>query len=63
MFRAFFSPSSVTGVQLRQWFESSGYGVSARALTPYQRDMHHCRMCTPTSKDGQKESPKLVRQK
>jgi hypothetical protein len=35
MFRAFFSPSSEAGVQLRQWFKSPGYGVSARALTPY----------------------------
>jgi hypothetical protein len=30
-----FSPSSQAGVQLRQWFKSPGYGVSARALTPY----------------------------
>jgi hypothetical protein len=29
-----FSPSSEAGVQLRQWFEYSGYGVSARALKP-----------------------------
>jgi hypothetical protein len=29
------SPSSETRVQLRQWFNSPGYGVSARALTPY----------------------------
>jgi hypothetical protein len=27
-----FSPSSEAGVQLRQWFKSAGYGVSARAL-------------------------------
>jgi hypothetical protein len=26
-----FSPSSEAGVQLRQWFRSPGYGVSARA--------------------------------
>jgi hypothetical protein len=26
-----FSPSSEAGVQLRQWFKSPGYGVSARA--------------------------------
>jgi hypothetical protein len=26
-----FSPSSEVGVQLRQWFRSPGYGVSARA--------------------------------
>jgi hypothetical protein len=25
-----FSPSSEAGVQLRQWFKSTGYGVSAR---------------------------------
>jgi hypothetical protein len=30
-----FSPSSEAGVQLGQWFKSPGYGVSARALTPY----------------------------
>jgi hypothetical protein len=38
-----FSPSSETGVQLRQWFKTLGYGVSARALTPYPRDLNHCR--------------------
>jgi hypothetical protein len=27
------SPSSEAGVQLRQWFKSAGYGVSARART------------------------------
>jgi hypothetical protein len=43
-----FSPSSEAGVQLRHWFKSSGYGVSARP---------------PASEDGQKESPKHVRQK
>jgi uncharacterized membrane protein YhdT len=32
MCRAFFSPSSEAGLQLRQWFKSPGYGVSARAL-------------------------------
>jgi hypothetical protein len=31
IFRAFFSPSSEAGVQLRQWFKSPGYGVSARS--------------------------------
>jgi hypothetical protein len=31
-----FSPSSAAGVQLQQWFKSPKYGVSARALTPYQ---------------------------
>jgi hypothetical protein len=35
VFRAFFSPFSEAGVQFRQWFKSPGYGVSARALTPY----------------------------
>jgi hypothetical protein len=30
-----FSPSSEAGVQFRLWFKSPGYGVSARALTPY----------------------------
>jgi hypothetical protein len=28
-FRLSFSPSLEAGVQLRQWFKSSGYGVSA----------------------------------
>jgi hypothetical protein len=26
-----------------------GYGVSARALTPYPADLNHCRICTPAS--------------
>jgi hypothetical protein len=30
-----FSPSSAAGVQLRQWFKSAGYGVSARAKRCY----------------------------
>jgi hypothetical protein len=29
------SPFSEACVQIRQWFKSTGYGVSARALTPY----------------------------
>jgi hypothetical protein len=33
-----FSPSSEAGVQIRQWFKSAGYGVSARALTSYLPD-------------------------
>jgi hypothetical protein len=33
-----FSPSSEAGVQLRQWCESPGYGVSARAPTQYPED-------------------------
>jgi hypothetical protein len=40
-----------------------GYGVSARALTPYPGDLNHCRSCTPASEDGLKESPNHVRQK
>jgi hypothetical protein len=31
-----FSASSEVGVELRLWFKSAGYGVSARAMTPYQ---------------------------
>jgi hypothetical protein len=54
-----FTPSSEAGVQLRQWFKFYGY----RALTPYPGDLNHCRICTPASKDGLKESPKHVRQK
>jgi hypothetical protein len=57
------SPSSEAGVQLRQWFKSAGYVVSARALTPYPDDLNHCRSCAPASEDGLKESPKHVRQK
>jgi hypothetical protein len=34
-FGLYFSPSSEAGVQLRQWFKSAGYGVSAQALTPF----------------------------
>jgi hypothetical protein len=43
--------------------KSAGYGVSARAPTPYPGDLNHCRNCTPASEDGLKESPKRVRQK
>jgi hypothetical protein len=48
--------------------QSAGYGVSVRAvlsrtLTPYPADLNHCRICTPASEDGLKESPKHVRQK
>jgi hypothetical protein len=39
MFRVSISPSSEASVQLRQWFKSPGYGVSARALTPYPGDL------------------------
>jgi hypothetical protein len=53
-----FSPSSEAGVQLRQLFRSSGYGVSARAF-----DLNHCRSCTPASEDELKESLKHLRQK
>jgi hypothetical protein len=63
MFQSIFYPSSEEGVQCRQWFKSPGYGVSARALTPYPGDLNHCRKCTPASEDGLKESPKHVRQK
>jgi hypothetical protein len=56
MFRVSFSPSSEAGVQFRQWFNSAGYDVSARALTPYPADLDHCRSCTPASEDGLKET-------
>jgi hypothetical protein len=36
-----FSPSSEADVQLRQWFKSPGYEVSARAVTPYPGDVMH----------------------
>jgi hypothetical protein len=58
-----FSPSSEAGEQFRQRFKSSGYGVSARVLTPYPGDLNRCRNCTPASEDGIKESPKHVKQK
>jgi hypothetical protein len=56
-----FSPSSEAGVQIRQWFKSPGYGISARA--PYPGDLNHCRSFTPAYEDGLKENPKHVRQK
>jgi hypothetical protein len=56
-----FSPSSEAGVQLRQWFKSPGYGVSAQELTP--GDLNHCRRSTPAPEDGLIESLKHVRQK
>jgi hypothetical protein len=34
-----FSPSSEASVQLRQWFKSPEYGVSARALLPHTLTM------------------------
>jgi hypothetical protein len=58
-----FSPSSESCVQFRQWFKFPGYGISARALTPYPGDLNHYRSCTPDSEDGQKQSAKHVRQK
>jgi hypothetical protein len=30
-----FSPSSEAGVQIRQWFKSPGYGVSAQATAEF----------------------------
>jgi hypothetical protein len=42
-FELSFSPSSKAGVQLRQWFKSTGYGVCAQALAPY----HVTRYNTP----------------
>jgi hypothetical protein len=53
MFQAFFSPFSEAGVQLRQQFKSPGYGVGARALTPYPADLNHCRISTPEGKRKQ----------
>jgi hypothetical protein len=54
------SPSSEAGVQLWQLFKALGYGVSARALTPYPGDLNHCQSCTPVSEDELIESPKHV---
>jgi hypothetical protein len=34
------SPSSEAGVQIRQWFKSSAYGVSLRELTLYPGDLN-----------------------
>jgi hypothetical protein len=62
-FELSFSPSSGAGVQIRQWFKSPGYGISVQALTPYPADLNHCRICTPASEDGLKESLKHARQK
>jgi hypothetical protein len=58
-----FSPSSGAGVQFRQWFKSTGYGLRARALIPYPGQLNYYRNYTPASEDGLKESPKHVRQK
>jgi hypothetical protein len=58
-----FSPSPEAGVQLRQWFKSSGHDVSARTLSPYPGDLNNTRSCTPASEDGLKESTKHIRQK
>jgi hypothetical protein len=45
-------------------FTSTGDELqSAGALTPYPGDYNHCRICTPASEDGLKESPKHVRKK
>src|SRR5215475_2241803 len=51
MFRLSIIPFSEAGVQLRQWFKSPGYGVSARDS------------CTPASEDVLTKSPKRIRQK
>jgi hypothetical protein len=40
-----FRPSSVAGVQFRQWLKSAGYGDSARALTPYPADLNKLKSC------------------
>jgi hypothetical protein len=53
----------IVKLMFTQRFKSRGYGVSARALTPYPGDLNRCRICTPASEDELKESPKHVRQK
>jgi hypothetical protein len=45
-----FSPSSEAGVQLRQWFKTRGYGVSARALTPYPKRKSSQNVAQPSLK-------------
>jgi hypothetical protein len=37
LFRAFFSPSSEAGVQLRQWFKTPGYGKKNEILQIFQK--------------------------
>jgi hypothetical protein len=39
--RAFFYPIFRGGCTISAWFKSPGYGVSARALTPYPGDLNH----------------------
>jgi hypothetical protein len=58
-----FSASLEAGVQLRQWFKFSGYGVSAWMLTPYSEELNYYRSCTPASEGGLKGSPKYVTQR
>jgi hypothetical protein len=62
-FGIYFSPSSEAGVQLRQWFKSPGYGVSAPGTNTIPSRLETRRSCTPASEDGLKEIPKHVRQK
>jgi hypothetical protein len=57
------SQSSEADVQLRQWFKSPGYDVSAQALIPYPGYLNNYRSCTPASEDGLIESSNHVRQK
>jgi hypothetical protein len=49
-----FSPSSEAGVQLRQWFKSPGYGVSARALRWSLHNFRWFFLLNVLTKDGGK---------
>jgi hypothetical protein len=56
------------GLSFSQYSEAgfnfdSGSSLLGTVLTPYLRDLNHCRSCTPVSEDGLKESPKYVSQK
>jgi hypothetical protein len=65
MFRVFFKPIFKRHcVQMRQWFTSPEYGVSARAQTPDSGDFNiPPNLYTVPLEDGLKENPKHVRQK
>jgi hypothetical protein len=52
LFGLSFSPSSEAGVQLRQWFNSPGYGVRVWALTPYPGGLNHAEVVNLPLKMG-----------
>jgi hypothetical protein len=51
-----FSPSSEASVQIRQWFKSPWYGISARALKQYPGDFNHAKFVHLPLKMGYTEA-------